>query len=164
MKIVLIGFMGAGKTTTGKLLAKKLELEYIDMDSMIIKKSNRSSDREIFDIDGEEIFRKLETDVSEYLKEVKNVVISTGGGVVMNEANIDCLGNNGTVIFLKNSFETSKKRISKKNPPPLFRNENKARELYDLRQQLYKKYSDITVETDNKFPKSVADEIINILN
>ncbi len=164
MKIVLIGFMGAGKTTIAKLLAKSLSYEYIDMDRMIVQKSKRSSDREIFDLDGEEVFRKLESDVSKELSEKRDVVISTGGGIVMNEINMNWLQSNGTIIFLKNSFDTSKKRISKKNPPPLFRDKSYARNLYELRQPLYIKYSDTVIETDNKFPKQIVDEINNFLN
>ncbi len=164
MKIVLIGFMGAGKTTVAKLLAKSFPYEYIDMDQMIVQYSKRTSDREIFDIDGEETFRRLESDVSRELCEKKNVVISTGGGIVMNEENMNYLKEDGTIIFLKNSFDTSKKRVNKKNPPPLFRNQSQARDLYDLRQPLYMKYSDITIETDKKFPKQIVTEIIKLLN
>lgn len=159
MKIILIGFMGAGKTSVGKLLAKKLELEYIDMDQLIIKTSGRSTDTEIFDKDGEEKFRTLETAIAQRLKHKNNAVVSTGGGLVMNDKNMKYLKEGGVVIFLKNLFNTSKSRISKKNPPPLFRDEESAKLLYEMRLPLYEKHADLVIDTDNKQIDKIADEI-----
>ena len=151
--------MGAGKTTITKLLAEKLHLQRVDMDELIVKKSGRNSDREIFEKDGEDVFRELETQVSKELQNIDNVVISTGGGIIMNTMNVDCLKKNGIIIYLKHSFETAKKRIKKENPPPLFRDEKKAKELYALRLPLYKNYADITIKTDNKTLEDVINEI-----
>lgn len=156
--------MGAGKTTLGKLLANNLKLEYIDMDQLIVKLSGRQSDREIFDIDGEEKFRLLETAIAQRLKYQENAVISTGGGVVINDINMQYLKAQGKIIFLKTSFETSQKRISPKNPPPLFRDKKRARMLYDLRLPLYENYADIVIDTDNKKLEEIVDEIISKIN
>jgi shikimate kinase len=164
MKIVLIGFMGSGKTSISKILAKELNLEIVDMDSVIVQKSGRKSDREIFDLDGEKKFRELERNVAFELKNINNVVISTGGGVIMNEQNMANLKHSAIVIYLKTTFETSKKRISKKNPPPLFRNEDKARKLYSLRKPLYEKFADLVVSTDRRDKDEIAMEIIELLN
>jgi shikimate kinase len=163
MKIILIGFMGSGKTTIAKILAKKLGLERIDMDELIIKNSGRTSDREIFEKDGELAFRELEIAVAKELEEKDNAVISTGGGVVMNTINLLYLKKNGKVIFLKNDFETSKKRVDKNNPPPLFQNETKAQELYQLRLPLYTYNADIIITTDDKTKEEVTEEIIKNL-
>jgi len=164
MKIILVGFMGAGKSSLGKLLAKNLSLEYVDMDNLIVKKSGRESDSEIFDKDGEAVFRELESAVSKNLQNKDNLVISTGGGIIMNKLNMEHLKHNGIVIFLKNSFQTSKGRISKKNPPPLFRDKNKAKKLYQLRLPLYTQYADIIIETDNKQLSDIVKEVIAKIN
>src|SRR5579885_2276130 len=101
--IVLIGFMGSGKSTIAKLLAEKLQYKAIEMDTLIIEKSGRISDTEIFDTDGEVRFRELEVHVAKELQDVTTSVISTGGGAVMNKLVIDYLKKNGIVVFLKNS-------------------------------------------------------------
>jgi shikimate kinase len=160
MKIVLIGFMGAGKTSIATLLAGRLSFGIIDMDQCIIKESGRISDTEIFDKDGEEVFRTLETKIAEGLKDADNVVISTGGGIISNKTNIDSLKNNAVIIFLKNTFETSKKRLYKNNLPPLFRNKKNAKKLYIERLPLYLKYADIVIETDKKSKEEIVKEII----
>lgn len=164
MKIILIGFMGAGKTSLAKLLRKTLSMEYIDMDQVIINLSGRSSDREIFDLDGEKKFRELEAQVAKNLKDKINVVISTGGGVVMNKTNMDNLKTNGITIYLKNSFETSSTRISKKNPPPLFRDLKKAKELYEIREPLYTSFADIIISTDNLKLAQIEAQVISQIN
>jgi shikimate kinase len=161
MNIILIGFMGAGKTTIAKILAKKLSFKNVDMDKIIIEKSGRTSDTEIFEKDGELTFREYEILVANELQDEHNLIISTGGGIVMNKVNIDYLKKNGVVVYLKNTFETSKKRIRKHNPPPLFQDLKKAKELYDLRLPLYTFYADVIVETDDKPLHEVADEIIS---
>lgn len=159
MKITLIGFMGAGKTSVAKLLAEKLSLERIDMDQQIIQKSGRKSDQEIFEKDGELVFRELEMSVAKSLMNKNDVIIAAGGGLVMNKINVDYLKHDGIIIYLKNSFATSRERI-KHNPPPLFKNEQKAKELYDIRLPLYTYYADGIIETDNKTVEEISEEII----
>jgi len=103
MKIILIGFMGSGKTTVASILAKKLNLEVIEMDDLIIKKSGKSINQ-IFNQDGEERFREMEIEVSKSLMSKDECIISSGGGIVMNKINIDFLRKNGKIVFLKKSF------------------------------------------------------------
>lgn len=164
MKLVLIGFMGSGKTSISKILAKELDLLLIDMDRAIIDKSGRESDREIFDLDGEKRFRELESEVAKTIEDASNSIISTGGGIIMNEENMNYLKKNALIIYLNCSFATAKNRISPNNPKPLFRDLDKARELYLLRQPLYSKYANIIVETDFRKPIEIAKEIINKIN
>lgn len=161
MKIVLIGFMGAGKTSLAKRLSEELELEYVDMDNMIIRASGRSTDTEIFDKDSEDKFRQLETAIAQRLRSKEKAVISTGGGVVINDINMKYLKENGIIVFLKNSFSTSQSRISKKNPPPLFRDKKRAKLLYELRLPLYTKHADYIIETDKMSLDEIIQEIIN---
>lgn len=160
MNIILIGFMGAGKTTLAKILSEKLDFQSVDMDKIIIGKSGRKSDTEIFEKDGELAFREYEILVANELKDSHNQIIATGGGIIMNKVNIDYLKKNGVVVFLKNTFETAQKRVRKTNPPPLFRDKTKAKELYDLRLPLYTYYADIIIETDDKPLDQVADEVV----
>lgn len=160
MNIILIGFMGAGKTTIAKKIAADLDFKYVDMDTLIIEKSGRKSDREIFEKDGEISFREYEILIANELKDEQNHVISTGGGIVMNQVNMGYLKKNGIVVYLKSSFETSKSRVHPDEPPPLFQDKEKAKQLYDLRLPLYTYYADITVETDAKTPDEVAKEVI----
>lgn len=160
MKLVLIGFMGGGKTTISQMLATRLTLKNIDMDEEIIKISGRRTDTEIMDIDGETIFRELELQIARKLRTEKNAVISTGGGVIMNKLSIDYLKESAVVIFLDHSFETAVKRLAAGTPPPLFRSAEKARKLYALRKPLYQYYADIHITTDEKTPDQVTEEII----
>jgi shikimate kinase len=162
MKIVLIGFMGAGKTTVAKLLAEKLHLEFIDTDDLVIKKSGRSSGKEIFEKDGETAFRELEIDVARGLKNKNNIILATGGGIVMNKIILDYLGVNGCIIFLETSFEESKQRTLE-SLRPLFQDVVKAKELYDFRLPLYKHYANIAIQTDNKTAEEVTELIIKSL-
>jgi len=162
MKIILIGFMGAGKTTIARMLAQKLSFENIDMDTLIIQKSGRTSDKEIFEKDGEIAFREMEIAVAKELQNKNNAIISTGGGVVMNKIIVDYLKQDGIVIYLKNTFETAKKRIGK-NPPPLFQDETMAKKLYEVRLPLYHYYANVVIETDDKNPQDIVEEIIKSL-
>ena len=140
--------MGAGKTTVAKLLAEKLKLEFIDTDALVIKKSGRSTGKEIFEKDGELAFRELEIAVAKELKNKKNVILATGGGIVMNKIILDYLGQDALIIFLKTSFDESKNRVVE-SLRPLFRDVAKAKELYDFRLPLYEHYANIIIETDN---------------
>lgn len=160
MKIVLIGFMGAGKTTVAKILSYKLNLEIIDMDNLALKKSRRLSINEIFQKDGEAKFRELELEVAKGISNKDKVVISTGGGVVMNANIMNYLKQEGSVVYLKAGFDKIKERVMlKKVRPPLFVNIESAKKLFDIRQPLYEKYADITIETDNRNVDDIVEEV-----
>ena len=163
MKIVLIGFMGTGKTTLAPILAKRFGLESIEMDDLIISKAGGKSIPGIFKAGGEAAFRELESGVSKGLADTVNVVISTGGGVVSNEATIDYLTKGAIVIELNASFDTVLKRIDPKMPRPLFQDPVEAQALYERRKPLYSKYAAITVTTDDKSVDEVVEEIISKL-
>ncbi len=163
MKIVLIGFMGTGKTTVAPILAKKLGLNVIEMDDLITDKAGKSI-KQIFAESGEAGFRELEVAVGKDLQNIDSVVISTGGGVVMNEIILDNLKNNSIIIDLSATFNNVLKRISPKIPRPLFEDKDKAQELYELRKPLYKKFANIQVSTDGKTVNEVVDDIIARIN
>lgn len=159
--IVLIGFMGSGKTAVANKLSKILKRKIIDIDK-IIEKEQKMKIRTIFKLYGEEYFRKIESKAVKFASKHKNIIISTGGGVVIKSENIKELKKNGIIVFLKNKFETSVERLKNKKDRPLFRLDNlkKTHLLFKRRQPLYKKAADIIIKTDNKSIKEVAYEII----
>lgn len=164
MKFVLIGFMGSGKTTVARILAKKLRINFIDMDYLALQKTTRGSINEIFEKDGEEKFRELELEVAKDMSDETNCVISTGGGVVMNPEIMQYLKKGAQVIYLNANFDRIKEHIVlKKVRPPLFQNEESAKKLFELRAPLYEQYADITIVTDDKNIDQVINEIDNKL-
>lgn len=162
MNIVLIGFMGAGKSVVGKALAENIDYRFIDVDDEIIAKSDYSSDKEIFDKVGEIAFRELETEVIKSLSKASKSVIAPGGGIVMNKLNIDYLKQHAKIVFLKASFETTVIRVKNDRDRPLFHDEEKAKKLFDFRQPLYTQYADGIIETDNKDIETIVSEIIKL--
>lgn len=159
MKIILIGFMGSGKTTVGRLLAKKLNLEAIEMDEMVLKMSDRRSVSEIFSLDGEKHFRDLETKIAKKISAIDNAVVSTGGGVVMRDKNMKLL-KTGEIVFLKASFRTLEKRLIGDNSRPLFKNREKAKKLFNLRLKIYEKWADKVINTDKMTVNQVVTNIL----
>jgi shikimate kinase len=174
MKIVLTGFMGAGKSATGKILARQLNLEFIDTDSIIEKKAGRSI-KEIFQLRGEPFFRLLEKYAVAESARKDGVVIAVGGGAIIDSANRRNLKKNGIVIFLMVSPDEIRKRVAGNAVRPLLSVSKKVGEgLYSLpdkkviadllaqRLPLYRK-ADICVDTDGKTPREVAQNIIEKL-
>lgn len=165
MKIILIGFMGSGKSNVGKLLSKKLNLPLIEMDERVLKQSGRNNINEIFKIDGELRFREIEIEVSKDLQEIKNAIIATGGGIVVNKIIVDYLKRKGRniIVFLDTEFETINNRIKNNSSRPLFLNKKESKRLFEIRQPLYDNYADIVIKTDNKTVKNITQEIIKKL-
>ncbi|MBI2011993.1 shikimate kinase [Candidatus Daviesbacteria bacterium] len=161
MKIILIGFMGSGKTTVGKELAKRLGVKLIDTDSLVIRASGRKSIKEIFQKDGEIRFRELEIEVAkEVAMRKEDLVVATGGGVVLNKIILDYLKKEGVVVYLEASFKEIAKRLEGFKDRPLFKNLKDARRLYLLRKILYRSYKDIKVFTNNKDINEIVDNIM----
>ena len=159
--IILTGFMGSGKSTIGRIIAKKLEHSYfLDTDSLIEHFENRSIS-DIFESDGEEYFREAEKRVFNWIKnDVKNGVISTGGGLPMFVPEIK---EAGIVIYLKVEFDEIINRLSDEEikKRPLFQNPKKAKELFDRRDKIYQELADYTIE--NKDINSSVDKILEII-
>jgi len=162
MKIILIGFMGSGKTTVADILAKKLNLGVIEMDQLILTKSGRNNISEIFSLDGEKHFRNLETIVAKEISKLDNVIVSTGGGIVMKKRNQKHL-KKGVIFFLKTSFSIIDRRLKNDKTRPLFKDKETARKLFDTRQNLYEKFADKTIITDDKTVNEVANCLVNLL-
>ncbi len=160
-KVALIGFMGSGKSSVAPLLAATLHCHYIDVDREVVSRSQLDSVAEIFKTHGELFFRDLEADVTRCLAQASNIIISTGGGIIGRQSNIEHLKqNSGVIVFLQTSFETVTSRISDFSTRPLFRDETRARALFIERQPVYSAYADLVVRTDHKQPEQVRDDII----
>jgi len=159
MKIVLIGFMGTGKSSVAPLLADKLGLDTVEMDDLIVQRAGQAI-ADIFAAGGEPAFRALEARVSDALQDRHNVVISTGGGVVMDQTTWEYLSKNAVVVELTATFDTILGRINPAAlPRPLFADETQAKALYELREPLYSKYAAIHVATDGRSVEAVASEV-----
>ena len=163
--IVLMGFMGAGKTTIGKKLAKALEYEFVDTDEWIEKEQDRKIS-DIFAEDGEAVFRDMETDL---LKRLQNreekFVLSIGGGMPVREENRALLRNLGIVIYLKTSKEEIIRRVSGDKNRPLLQGgdlEEKVTSLMNAREQIYVETAHVEVITDGKAPSKVVENIMSI--
>ena len=153
--------MGAGKSTIGKQLAKKLGKTFIDSDVEIEKKTGVSIDL-IFDIEGEEGFRKREHQMTEELSKFGGSVIATGGGVVLDEENRKILQSTGKVIYLRASLESLLKRTEKDRSRPLLMTEDrhgKIKGLLESREPLYLEIADYVVDTENATIKQIVKDI-----
>jgi shikimate kinase len=159
MNIVLIGFMGSGKSSVAFELGKKLNMKTKETDTLVLAKSKRKSIKDIFLIDGEIRFRELEIEIAKKLSGEKEIVISTGGGIVMNKICIDYLKQNGTVIFLSTTFAEIERRLKGDTTRPLFMDKKQAQKLFMMRKQLYKNYTSVTIKTDGKS----IDEITHLI-
>ena len=162
MNIVLVGFMGTGKSATGRVLADRLSWPFFDTDEMIEREAGMSIS-DIFARDGESCFRDLETSAVRLLSMMDNIVISCGGGVVLRAENMDALRTNGVIVCLTASPETIFKRVSKTVNRPLLKVQDPLRRIKELQEQRAPYYRDchITIDTSSLSPKSVADHILN---
>ena len=163
--IFLIGPMGAGKSTIGRALAKELKLEFYDTDEVIEARTGASISW-IFDVEGEEGFRRREQKIIEELTQKNNIVLATGGGVVITSENRTALAGRGTVIYLKTSLAQQFERTKRDTKRPLLQTPNLTdtlEVLRDEREPFYKELADVSFETDKLTVKAVANKIIKYL-
>jgi len=164
--VALIGFMGTGKTVVGEALAKKLNKEFVELDSLIERKAGKSI-TEIFQQNGEIAFRALEIEVTKEVAKGKNLVIACGGGLVLNKINIDRLRNESIIVYLTASPRIILKRILNNGEErPLLKTPNKALEIQELlkfRKPFYERAADIKVNTSKLDIDSITEQIISKL-
>lgn len=160
--IVLVGPMGSGKTTVGRRLAHELNQDFYDTDHEIIDKTGVTIDH-IFDIEGEEGFRERESKILETLCQMSNIILATGGGIVILPKNRKILKNAGLVVYLSSSVDQLLMRTAKSKTRPLLENSADRRktitELVDARDVYYREVASLVVDTTGK----KLHEVINII-
>ena len=165
MNIFIVGPMGSGKSTVGKIISDELFLNFFDTDEEIENRTGASIDW-IFDLEGEEGFRKRESGILEEMVQKNSVVLSTGGGIILSENNRELLSSRGTVFYLATPISVQIERTAKDKDRPLLKNGDPGqilKELHEKRKNLYESVSDYIVETEDKSSQEVASEIINLV-
>lgn len=170
VRIILVGFMGSGKTTVGKGLAKELGIPFLDTDDMIEKEEGRTIS-EIFAQDGQEYFRDAETALLTRLsgdQSIGSFLLSCGGGIVLREENRTLLKETGLVVLLSCSIDTYEKRLSGDTVRPNLRGEGTLREkisrLLSEREEYYRDAADVVIQNDFDTPLSeICESVKKIL-
>ena len=167
-RIFLIGFMGAGKSIVGKDLSEKLNYSFIDMDDVIVNKFNIHNDDILGFFEDRKKYLDEETIIIEDLIKQKDMVVATGGGIVLKDKNIQLMRENGIVIYLKMSVETQIERIESLEAKSLKKRfistiRDSGKEFMEGRNILYEN-NNFTVETDNKSVEEICYEIDRFLD
>ena len=164
--IYLVGPMGAGKTTVGRRIAELKGMTFVDSDQEVEKRTGVDISF-IFDMEGEEGFRKRERDMIAELSEQPNTVMATGGGAVLDPSTRDLLSARGVVVYLETSLEQRLARTRKSNSRPLLAGsedlEATLTELMEIRDPLYRSIADIVVTTGDQQARKLAREIVEQL-
>ena len=164
MNIFIVGPMGSGKSTVGKIISDEMFLSFFDTDEEIESRTGASIDW-IFDLEGEAGFRKRESDILNEMVEKNSIVLSTGGGIILSEDNRELLSSRGTVFYLSTPILTQVERTAKDKDRPLLKDgdpEEILTKLHNEREALYEMVSDHVVDTENKSSNEVASEIISL--
>ena len=163
--IVLVGPMGTGKTTIGKILSKELGFSFVDSDRVIEERCGADIPW-IFDVEGEPGFRDREKSVIKDLTGEPDIVLATGGGAVVDTDNQSEMQKNGFIVFLFTTIEQQYERTHKDRKRPLLQSEDPLavlRRLMSVREPIYRSIADCIVETDSKKPRVVVKEILKAI-
>lgn len=163
--VFLVGPMGAGKSTIGRLLATELGFNFRDSDRVIEERTGADIPW-IFDMEGEEGFRERESAVLQELASEQDTVVATGGGIVLREKNRNLMKSVGFVCYLTASIEQLVERTARDKKRPLLQVENPRQKIIDLlalRDPLYQATADFVINTDRRSPKAVAQEIASLV-
>ena len=165
MNIFIVGPMGSGKSTVGKIISDELFLSFLDTDEEIETRTGASIDW-IFDLEGEDGFRKRESSILQDMVQKNSIVLSTGGGIILSEENRELLSSRGTVFYLATPISVQLERTAKDKDRPLLKNADPEKILTKLqkdRESLYEAVADHVVNTENKSSQEVASEIIKLV-
>jgi shikimate kinase len=173
MNLLLIGFMGAGKTTIGRLLAEKLGWQFVDTDDLIVERAGKAIPR-IFAEDGEAQFRQIETEVIRSLAQRAHHVIALGGGAVKREDNVRWLKSIGPIVYLTASPQELARRIhAMPGARPLIDGEGVKKSLTEVEERvrallaerlpIYERAGDVVIETTGLSPEEVCEAIARVV-
>lgn len=154
--IVLTGFMGSGKSTVGRLVARELQRPFVDCDELVVQRAGKSI-AQMFADEGEEKFRALEREVCRELARQDGLVIATGGGALLDADNRCVLGRKGVLVCLMASPQSIRRRLAHESGRPLFNGNWEA--LYEMRQETYRSIPNGLL-TDGRTPQEVAQEVV----
>lgn len=163
--IVLIGFMGTGKSTVARCLGKIFSAEVVEMDDWIAKQEKRSIP-DIFETYGEEYFRNLETNLLTEMRKGSPVILSCGGGAAMRKENVDEMKRGGKVVLLTACPETILERVKGNENRPLLKGKKDVesiRKLMEARCAKYEAAADIIIHTEHRTVAEICEELITKL-
>ena len=162
----MIGFMGVGKTSTSRILSKKLGVKENDTDAMIVKQEKKSI-AEIFADEGEEYFRKTETGIIDKLAELEPCIVSCGGGMAMREVNVEKMKKIGKVVLLTATPETIYSHVKDSTNRPLLNGNMNVpfiQNLMESRREKYERAADIVIDTTGKEIEEICEELLQKLS
>ncbi len=163
--IVLIGMMGTGKSSAGKILAEMLGMYFLDLDGLLTFEYNMTIP-EIFAAYGEDFFRELESSIVRRVYTYENVVIATGGGVILREENMRYLNRSGYIVLLNSDAQSIFERTRHDNSRPLMKSGNRLlniKRLIKERDASYRKYADMIVNNSTLTPEETAEAVVREL-
>lgn len=164
--IYLIGMMGSGKSTIGRLLSENLYYRFIDADDYLVDHSDYDSINEIFLRKSEKYFRTLENEVMKELSTFEKTIVATGGGVILDNQNIEMMQSSGLVVYLKSSIDNLVQRLKGSENRPLLKDVDLEKKLNALdlkRNDKYLEASDLIVDISFKEKEVIVEEIIKLL-
>ncbi len=161
--LILTGFMGSGKDSVGREISKNTNLSFLSMDDYIVLKEKRTINK-IFGESGEDYFRKIEKEILNEIKNIKNTVIATGGGIVKDKKNRTILSQMGKVVYLYTNLDAVKKRLESDKTRPLIKNKNNIIDIYNERMDkgLYE-FADEKIDTSEITQQQAAEKILKEL-
>jgi shikimate kinase len=163
--LFLVGMMGAGKTTLGRALAHRLDREFVDTDRVLVERTGVPV-ATIFEIEGEEGFRRRESAILAELAARDGLVVATGGGAILAEANRILMRSRGTVIYLRARLESLWERTRHDSSRPLLKTANPRgtlAELLAIREPLYREAAHVIVDTGSQSASSLANKVVSAL-
>ena len=163
-RLLLAGFMGAGKSTVGRIVAERLAVPFIDLDDRVEQRAGASI-AQIFETEGEPVFRAFESEALEEIAEEEDVVVACGGGVVLSDENRQLMRDLGCVVYLAVTPEEVLARVGGADSRPLLAGKGGevAARLIDARRVLYESVADITVDTVGTAPEVIAAHVLEML-
>lgn len=164
-RVFLVGPMGAGKTTLGRLLAELMNKDFVDSDQVIAERAGADIPW-IFDLEGEAGFRLRESLVIAELSQQPNIVLATGGGAILRPENRACLSARGQVVYLRTQVATQARRTKHDQNRPLLQTQQPVVTMKALmleREPYYQEVADVVVDTDQMNPKLLAIELVKTL-